>query len=323
MFEVLTDLVAKSLVTLIDTGGQVRYRLLETVREYAAQCLAERGGAAAASDRQLQWAVALAERAEDGLWGHEAPRWTEALDAEVDNLRVALRWGQGSGRVGLGLRLAAAMAYFWNRHGYSAEGRRWLGELLAAKGPEQGPARARCLAAAAGAAFSQGDDPEALSLGAEAVALARQSGDKRALGWALRELGRFQVPSGHLLEARGNLDEARALGEESEDRRLVEGAMSTLARLEINYGSMALGRRYAEECIASCRASGNVRTLAYALSGVAEAEFHTGNFGRAVGLLEEPSGNRQLGDVLSATNEQVNLGACLLAQASSVPPSLT
>ena len=175
-FEVLADLVAKSLITLVDTGGQVRYSLLETVREYAAQCLAETGGGEVTSDRQLQWALALAERADDSLWGYEALRWTGILDAEVDNFRVALRWGQGNGRVGLGLRLAAALAYFWSRHGYSAEGRRWLSELLAVSAPRKGPARARCLAAAAEAAFIQGDEAEALSLEAKAVTLGRKGG---------------------------------------------------------------------------------------------------------------------------------------------------
>lgn len=220
-----------------------------------------------------------------------------------------------AGRVGVGLRLAAALGYFWSRHGYAAEGKRWLVDLLGVSGPEQGPERAKCLVAAADIALIQGDGGEALSLGARAVALVRESGDKTVLGWTLKDLGRFQVRTGRLAEARENLEEARALGEDSGDGRLVESAMSRMAELDINCGSLQLGKRLAEECVALCRASGNLRNLASALFCVIDAEFHAGNVARAVELLRELLGyHRQLGDVRGATSALSDLGICLLSQ---------
>jgi predicted ATPase/DNA-binding SARP family transcriptional activator len=314
-FEVLVDLVAKSLVSLVDSAGQVRYRLLETVREYAGRLLEDSGEVRAVRDRQLEWAVALAERAEEGLWGSDALTWARSLDTEMDNLRLALRWGQGPGRVLLGLRLAGSLAYYWSRHGLVAEGRRWLAELMVAGPQENGPAMVKCLSAAGDLAFVQGDGTEALSLGAQAVAMARQSIDKGALGWALIDLARFQLRSGYLDETRANLEEARALGEETADRRLVEAAISRLADLEITSGSREVGRQYAEKCVDSCRISGNVRNLVYALDRVAEAEFHSGNLAQAVVVLQEVSGHyRRLGDTRGASRMAAEIGQCLLLQ---------
>src|SRR5262249_19820186 len=144
--------------------GQVRYGLLETLRQYAAEKLREAGEARRYADRHLAWALELAERAAPALSGPDQNWWLATLEREAANLRGALRWSVpatpvragtgagaaaeaghdsggpvaelalGGGRAAAGLRLAVASAYFWEIRGhlYRSEGLRWLEEILAA-----------------------------------------------------------------------------------------------------------------------------------------------------------------------------------------------
>jgi predicted ATPase/DNA-binding SARP family transcriptional activator len=154
-FEALCDVVSKSLVVLIDTGGGARYRLLETVQEYAGRLLVEHGEASSAKDRLLEWSVGLAKKAEEGMWGADTPKWSERLELEVDNLRAALGWAKSGGDVERGLVLGTSLQPFWVIRAYLGEGRRWLGDLL---GLDAGSAatRARALGAAGELAYLTG-----------------------------------------------------------------------------------------------------------------------------------------------------------------------
>jgi tetratricopeptide (TPR) repeat protein len=283
----------------------VRYRLLETVRDYAAQHLLDSGELNTARDRQLAWSVDFAERAEDRLWGQEAITWFDLLATELDNLRVALRWALTGGRVKLGMRLASALKYFWTTRGDLTEGRSWLSDSV----------RMTTLATAGYLAYSQADDSAALSLGEEAVALARQAGDIRALGWALQDLGRFQIPTSRSSDAHDHIEEAIRLGRETGDQRLVESATQNMARLEIELGHYEAAKRYAEECISMCEVSGNLRTLANASERLAAAEIVRGNYQRAMTISKEMvQYHRKRGDKISAAFFQGNVGRCLLDQ---------
>src|SRR5205823_3410739 len=97
-----------------------RYRLLETLRQYAAERLAEAGEAAARRDRHLAHYLALAETLEPGLWGAGERAGVDRLEAAHDNLRGALDWGLASDPEAA-LRLAAALWRFWRLHGHHYE----------------------------------------------------------------------------------------------------------------------------------------------------------------------------------------------------------
>ena len=106
-----------------------RYRLLETVRQYAAEKLAEAGEEMATRDRHVAWWLALAERAGPELHGPDQLRWLDRLDAEHDNLRAALAWGRDR-HPEAALRLAGCLWPFWRWRQYYGEGRGWLERLL-------------------------------------------------------------------------------------------------------------------------------------------------------------------------------------------------
>ena len=129
--DLLSQLVTKSLVLAEQRPGQEgRFRLLETIREYAQEKLAEAGEAQAAQDRHLTFYVALAEEAEPALRGHGQLHWLNRLDKENDNLRAALAWAIKRAQAEPALRLASALVDFWNMRGFHLEGHRWLEAAL-------------------------------------------------------------------------------------------------------------------------------------------------------------------------------------------------
>jgi len=124
VIDTLSRLVDKSLVLLTDrTRREGRYRLLETMRQYGGQMLIDIGRDVGVRRRQLQWAAALSEAAEQGLDGPEQARWLQALDAEHDNLRGALDWATTCPTDEHGPRTAAALWRYWEIRGFLGEGR--------------------------------------------------------------------------------------------------------------------------------------------------------------------------------------------------------
>ena len=136
--DLLTSLVDKSLVVAEERGGASRYGLLETVRQYARELLLERGGEAQWRDRRLAYFLALSLDVEPLLKGADVESGLNGLQAEHDNLRLAMDWAEsGNSDAASGLRIAAAIWWFWYVRGHLSEGRRRLSGLLAAT-PETG-----------------------------------------------------------------------------------------------------------------------------------------------------------------------------------------
>jgi len=114
--ERLTGLIEKSLVQEEVRAGEPRYRLLETIRQYAARELSKAGEAEAVRRRHAEYVVEFAETAEDGLYGPDLAAWSAALEADVDNIRAADDWAVEQDEAELALRLAAALRVFWQQH---------------------------------------------------------------------------------------------------------------------------------------------------------------------------------------------------------------
>jgi hypothetical protein len=127
----LQVLVDSSLVRRLDAAGdEPRFGLLETIREYALEQLATRGEAVDRRRQHAAFFLAHAEAAEPELCGARQRPWLDGLDRELDNLRAALAWAQATGELELGVRLAVALAIFWEERGHVREGRDWLETLL-------------------------------------------------------------------------------------------------------------------------------------------------------------------------------------------------
>jgi len=153
----LTQLVDKSLVVLYEHDGTERYRLLETVRQYTADKLAESGESADTRRRHRDWYLALALQADAELRGPTQRVWIARLEAERDNVRAALAWSLSEDGGEAGLRLAGAMAWFWVMQANVNEGREWLEKALSSVREPSPAARAKALNGAGIMAWRQGD----------------------------------------------------------------------------------------------------------------------------------------------------------------------
>src|ERR1051325_11514231 len=133
--EVLILLVDKSLVMVEEAEGASRFRLLESVREYAREKLAQSGDEALARRWHSDFYLLLAEKAEVELRGPEQALWLRRLETEHDNLRAALEWSRTADESGAtGLRFVEALWNFWWIRGYLSEGRSWCAAVLTSPG---------------------------------------------------------------------------------------------------------------------------------------------------------------------------------------------
>ena len=198
--DLLSHLVDKSLVVAeeIAQAGETRYRLLETIRQYARDKLFESGRVSTARDLHLAAYLQLAAQAEPMLEGTQMLGWLDRLEIELDNIRAALEWALERNPE-TALQLAVSLTAFWRSRGYLTEGRRWLVESmtrLTALPHTEGEAarahlalRAKGLSAAGTMAFALGELNAARAWLDESAALARQIGEQRTLGGALGMLG--------------------------------------------------------------------------------------------------------------------------------------
>ena len=181
----LSRLVDYSLVS-VDTPGQElrRYHLPGSLRAFASEQLRARGETEPLRTKHAVFFLDLAERAADGLWGLDQASWLGRLETEQPNVRVALAWGFGQQHPEIAVRLAAALAQFWEMQGHYTEGHRWLDHALAAEGNVSSSARARALLGAAMLAASQGDLTRAGAVYEQAVVLCCGEDPSQRLGGA-------------------------------------------------------------------------------------------------------------------------------------------
>jgi predicted ATPase/class 3 adenylate cyclase len=209
VLDLLTSLVEKSLVLYEERGGEGRYRLLETVRQYARDRLLESGDVATVRARHRDWFLRLAERSEPGLAGADVGKWLNRLEMEHDNLRMTLDWSIESGDGEAGLRAGAALQEFWWVRGYHSEARERLTRLMGQTTVEAFPtAYAKVLNAAGRLAWAQRDLETARALHEQALAIAGGLGDQTGRAASLHGLG-------NVAHHQGDLRRAQALHEES------------------------------------------------------------------------------------------------------------
>jgi len=195
----IASLLDKSLLQLEEAAdGESRFLMLETLREYALERLAQRGEAEALRERHLAYYLALAETAAAQFHGADQLTWLDRLEAEHDNFRAALAWGQAaadSRSVGsaeaaeLGLRLAGALAWFRFVRGYWSEGRTWLTGLLACGDAAAPLVRATALNWLGDLESQASDNASARTHYQASLAIGRAVQDKPTIAIALRGLG--------------------------------------------------------------------------------------------------------------------------------------
>lgn len=293
IWELLSQLVDKSLVLADEQDGVTRCRLLETIRRYAAEKLPP-SEEAILRGRLSAWILAMVEKTEAGLTGPEQVEALATLETEHDNVRLALGWYVDRGEAEPALRLAGALWRFWDVRGHLEEGRAWLARVLAL--PPTAPrtaGRAKALSGAGILSYLQGDYAVAQTFYDESLAIRRQLGDPRAVAGSLNNLGHLGYLRGDYAAARAVLEESATIARAVGDRFVLGYALSNLALLAYHEDNPRAARPLLEECLALFRDVGHewgtAMALAY-LGMVAQAE---GDLETARGLYLESLARRR------------------------------
>ncbi|HUP69051.1 MAG TPA: tetratricopeptide repeat protein [Acidimicrobiales bacterium] len=283
----LASLVAKSLVSVDTSGRHARYRMLEPIRLFAAERLAEAGEVAAVTNRHGRWFTAVAVEEEPGLSGAEQIRCLDRLDADHDNLRAALRWAVDGGHGDEALQLAGSLALFWRVRGYFAEGRRWLEAALALPQERTGSkARTQALWGASLLALMVGDPSAALRFGEESLQLARQNGDLRAQARTLLVLGNAHLwPEPEV--ALGILEEAADLARQADDQWCLAHSLGLIGRGQIDQGDTKRAHRTLVECVSVAQAAHDEQSLRLGLCVLGDLALARGSYPEAARFLEQ------------------------------------
>ena len=269
VLDLLAKLVEKSLVNMDAEGG--RYRLVETVRQYAQERLDESSEGDAARTRHLLYFLTMAERASPELVGPEQGAWLSRLDLEGENLLAAHAWcdsAEGGGE--LGLRLVFAVKIYMFYRGLLALLHRATLEALARHGAQQRTlARCRALHAAGQTGFYMGRFIEAQGFLEESLSIAREIGDTVRAAMVLDELGSVATGRGDLAAARNFAGQALDLAKSQGDKRALASANNTLAHLSRIDGDLDAAEGRYGQALALARELGDRESIAIGLLNLA------------------------------------------------------
>lgn len=304
--DVLTHLADKSLIVVEAQrgSGEPRYRMLETVRQYARERCEQAGESVAARERHLAYYLDLAQKARAHVsGGPDQKAWLDLLHAEHENLQAALHWAEGTQGSGLqALMLVAHLAQFWYLRGHVRLACLLIVRALdrderdrASDGAPHDPAaRAeregwRAAALNAGAHFhtSAGDFDRARTMVDEAVAIRRRIGPPLDLSRALFTLGANLWRTGRVHEARAAQEECLAIAREQGNQDMIATALNALGASLFQQGDLEASRNHFEESLAIRRDMEDLPNTAMVLNNLGTIAALQGNFTEARRLQEE------------------------------------
>jgi predicted ATPase/class 3 adenylate cyclase len=277
-------LVDRSLV--VHEPAQGRYRMLETIRQFAWDKLSEADEDQALRARHRDWCLALAEAATFN--GPAAVAWEARLAAEVDNFRAALEWDGLPGDDGAKrLRLAGALREFWWSQAQIGEGRHWLERALRAGPDAPAAARATALLGAGLLAVEQRDIASALTFLGHSQAVYEQLGDRRGLAESLVGLGETAMVQGRHQQARALLEQAVEAARAAGDQPLAALALNFVGNGLYRQGDWTAARPLFEQARAGFRSIGNPHGVAVATVQIGLCALEGGGPDEARALVRE------------------------------------
>ena len=315
-FDGLASLVDNSLLRQVEPGdGQPRLVMLETIREYGLERLAESGELEDVWRAHAAYYLGLAEAAAPKLKGPEQQKWLDQFEIEHDNLRSALAWALEKEETETALRMASALWWFWFVRGHLTEGRRWLERALAGAVEAPSSMRAGALNGAGVLAHYQGDLGRAGTLCGESLTLYRQLNDETGIAAALNGLALVARSGGNLSAARAMYEESVALLRQVEDGWGIAYTLSYLGLVVYYQGDFILSHSLNEESLELCRAIGDKQGSTSALTTLGMTNVKLGDPKIARNVLEECLAiTRSLGDRRSSARALHQLGGVSFAE---------
>ncbi|WP_309715233.1 tetratricopeptide repeat protein [Armatimonas sp.] len=271
VLDLLTSLVDKSLVMAESKEEATRYRLLETVRQYARERLETSGEADAVHTRHQDYFVRLSEEAGPLLMSPEQKTWLARLEQEQENFRAAMEWSLSDDKsVEPALRLCGMIWRFWLLRGYLTEGRVWCERALEkanrADSDEHSGNKAKVLNGAGSLAVNQGDYTLARRYYDQCLAIARAQEFPRGIASALNNLGGLAIVEGDFALAGKYLKESVVINREIGERWNVAGSLDNLGWVTRGLGDYDSANRYLEESLALYRDLGDRYGIGNALN---------------------------------------------------------
>ncbi len=314
LLEVLSSLIARSLVVVDFSCGDARYHLLEAMRQYALEMLTKRGERQALAHRHAHTFLGVAQRLDQTWYAARERSWFREAQAELDNFRVALGWSLGERRdARTGQMLAGAL----ERVCYSlapVEGRRWV-RLALESIDESTPSATVAQLHIADAELSGALGEYKASLAsAELASRIDQQGDEL-------QVARVQLAAGSALGALGRSAEAETLLEQAlntakrlENRRLQALILGDLGTTRSRRGDIDGARHFYAEALAHYVALDLERPAASIAGHLAELEFAAGDAAAALQRAEEArAGHESTNNRRSMANDLCNMSAYLIA----------
>jgi predicted ATPase len=282
----LQGLLDSSLLRQESRGGEPRYAMLETIREYSLERLDVSGDAVPARDSHARYYLDLAQQL-SARFAEPSGEWLDRMEQEHENLRTALAWLVERADFDRALGLAAALGGFWFLRGQYTEGREQLTRLLRLAPEAPTPARAHALLALGSLAHAQGDDETAQQLFQQARQIEQESEERGSVGAALFHLARVAVNHGDWSAARSCAERSLVIARADGDEYGIARALLILGRVAYSQGELSQARRLWEEGRGHYAKLGRSRGLASVLCRLGIVAADEGRYGEARAYLAE------------------------------------
>ena len=286
VLDVLSSLIDKSLVLMEQRSGEARYRLLETIRQYGQDKLQEFAEAAKVRRNHRDWYARLAEQAESETLEARQQSVFDRLEAEHDNLRVAIGWSLEQQEAETAAQIGAAIHRFWLFRGYMSEGRSFLERALSGFSAKNA-VRAKALNVAATLASLQDDYQTARTLVEESLEVSRELAESKQAGYALYILGRLARIEGNYAGAVTYFEESLALFRELGQKHDIALVLSGLGLTVLYLGEYERATALCEKSLAISRELGEPHAIASWLTNLGIVMLARGDDRRAQELCEE------------------------------------
>lgn len=286
--DLMTSLFDKSLiVTTEGVEEKPHFRMLDTLREYATEKLAESGEETRVRRRHYGYFLSFAKGAEPKLSTGAQRLALVKLNASQDNFRAALSWCREVEDVEAGLRLCVSLSRFWQARGFLAEGRGWLESYLSSASSVPADLLAEARLAAGSLACLQGDHIRAGKLCEESLVRFRATGSRRPAAEALRNIAEADEMRGDYASADSRVREALDLAMESDDREGMGEALLLIGCYALRAGKHDVARRSQEESLRLFRELDHRRGAAKALNVLGLTAWETGRYAEAHAFYSE------------------------------------
>jgi len=287
VLDLLSHLVDKSLVLMTDAGGEARYRLLETIRQYASGKLIEANESESVVQRHVDYFLRFAETIAPRINTSDRPHWLLVLGSEHDNIRAALRCAAERGDTETELRLCEALFFFWFYRGYWTEGRAWIRDALERSAGEGGTElRGRAMKSDGMLASFIGDHAAARQRLEESASIHRKTGNQLSLSGALVFLGYELLESDHV-RARAVIEEGISILRHTNEKFVLAMSLNHLGAVVFVEKDYAAAQSCYAEAASIARELNDNLAIGSALRGLGAVAVRQGQYDLAASHLKE------------------------------------